>query len=476
MGNKLNTGDDASINESFEDYISRIYGNFKKSNFGPNDSGIASTLRHPITAVNKAGEWLNRRIQNASGVMTPEQLADNPNPLFGLSPEQQAAAALDVSGLAATGAMPFNRVGGAGTTGMFAGLNSATADKSKAWEAAKLLREGGSKEGAYAKTGWFQGPEQAWRYEINDAPARLRYPMEEISESELFRKAKLYNLGDILDHPELFKAYPELAETGFMKRKGLFDMGGLQGWRDPEANIIGVTPYANDPLGTILHEVQHYIQEKEKFGLGGNANTVLQSIPQNELERLVKNAINSAGDAANEAQYLINGINKYKDTPAVKALSDARSVSDSHWSNYWNTINSDPEASAKAHELYKQNLRKQNELRHDLSLELFGNKPFKLSSNERELLLKLENPDENLKHLTDKYTQLQQDITGLHTGDLGVLKKHADTHSLYERLAGETEARNVPIRQNMSDSERKVKPAWETQEYPYNEQIISRGK
>ena len=454
--------------------IEGLYDKVKKQNFKPGDSMIVSSIMHPVTALEKMKALLNQKVLNASGVLTDEQLADNPNPLFGPSPEQQAKAALDLSGYAGTGATPFNRVGGAGTTGMFAGLNSATADKSKALEAAKLLREGASKEGAYAKTGWFQGPEQAWRYEIDDAPAKLRYPMEDIAESELFRKAKLYNLGDILDHPELYKAYPELAEVGFMKRKGLFDMGGLQGWRDSEANVIGVTPYAEDPLGTLLHEAQHYIQEKEKFGLGGNSDTVMRSVPQHEVEELFKTAIKSVGDKANEAQYLINGITKYKDTPAAKALADAKALSDSHWRTYWDTKESAPEAAANAYKLYEQNLRKENELRHDLSQELFGGKPFKLSSDERELLLQLERPEENLKNLSDKYARLQQDITGLHTGDLDVLKKHTDTYSLYKRLAGETEARNVPIRQNMSDSERRVKPAWETQEYPYSEQIISR--
>lgn len=469
--------DEKSITrETLADYIDRMYGaadKLRSQNFVPNDSVIASTLNHPIEGVKRGLNWFRKNVNTAAGIADPY---DNPNTFSGYTPGQQSEAALNLAGLVGTSAIPLNRAGGPGTAGMFAGLNSAAADKNKAYEAAKMLRSGANKENVLEKTGWFQGPEQAWRYEINDAPAKLRYPMADIAESELFKPAKLYNLGDILDHPELFKAYPELAETGFLKRVGFMDMGGLQGWRDPKANQIGITPYAEDPLGTILHEVQHYIQEKEGFGLGGNANSVLQSVPKQEIETLTAKALDTVGSKANEAEYLINGIQQYKNHPIVQDLAAVRTADKHYWDTYWKNKESDPEKSAEAYKLYKENLVKLNDLKDTISQSLFDTKSFNLDRKKRELIEQLGDPEKNLKDLTAKYTKLQQDMTGLQTGDLDVLKKYTNTHSLYKRLAGETEARNVPARQNMSDIERKSKPAWETQEYPYNEQIISRDK
>lgn len=462
--------------ETLADYLDRLYGaadKLRSQNFAPNDSVIASTINHPIEGVKRGLDWAKKNINTTAGLV---DLYDNPNPLLGYTPEQQSEAALNLAGLVGTSAMPLNRAGGPGTAGMFAGLNSAAADKNKAYEAAKMLRSGATKENVLENTGWFQGPEQAWRYEINDAPAKLRYPMQDIAESGLFTKPKLYNLGDILDHPELFKAYPELAETGFLKRAGMFDMGGLQGWRNPKENEIGVTPYAQDPLGTILHEVQHYIQEKEGFGLGGNADTVMQALSKQELEAVAAKALGTVRSKADEAEYLINGIQQYKDHPIVRDLSAAKAADNHYWKTYLENKESDPKKSAEAYKLYKENLEKLYDIKTALSQSLFNVKKYDLGRKESELLDHLSRPEENLKDLATKYTKLQQDMTGIQTGDLDALKRHTDTHDLYKRLAGETEARNVPTRQSMSDVERRNKPAWETQEYPYSEQIISRDK
>ena len=45
-------------------------------------------------------------------------------------------------------------------------------------------------------------------------------------------------------------------------------------------------------------------------------------------------------------------------------------------------------------------------------------------------------------------------------------------HGLYQRLAGETEARNVQTRMNMSADERRATPPWDTQDIPDIDQIV----
>ena len=162
-------------------------------------------------------------------------------------PEQVVASAgLDLAGLANTGAMPFMPATGKGTLGIFAGLKSNTADLG-AHETAKAMEAAGkAPEEILKATGWQKNPDEGWRYEISDQNARMKIPMSEILESPLFGSPKgNYVLGDVLHHPELYKAYPDVANVPFINRRGFMDFGGLQGWRGE--NQIGLTPYVENP-------------------------------------------------------------------------------------------------------------------------------------------------------------------------------------------------------------------------------------
>ena len=95
------------------------------------------------------------------------------------------------------------------------------------------------------------------RMEIDDKAAKLLY-------SDINRA----QLGHVLNHPELYKEYPELRQIRTTVRvdplgdvhKGSFSSEGIyaQGADDYELKK------------TLLHEIQHAIQEKEGFARGGN--------------------------------------------------------------------------------------------------------------------------------------------------------------------------------------------------------------
>lgn len=74
------------------------------------------------------------------------------------------------------------------------------------------------------------------------------------------------NLGDVIDHPELFKAIPGLAETP------VANMTGRGGSFNTESKVIKIGEYPDEKslLSTILHETQHAIQDK--FGFTGGSN------------------------------------------------------------------------------------------------------------------------------------------------------------------------------------------------------------
>jgi hypothetical protein len=73
-----------------------------------------------------------------------------------------------------------------------------------------------------------------------------------------------YRLSDVLDHPDLFKQYPEIGETPVLHTK--MD-NGMEGAYSPKTKII----YLNSDmpregkLSTLLHETQHAIQDHEGY-------------------------------------------------------------------------------------------------------------------------------------------------------------------------------------------------------------------
>lgn len=82
-------------------------------------------------------------------------------------------------------------------------------------------------------------------------------------------------LEDVLNHPELYAAYPEIAKYP-VSRGTIFD---AKGWYDPnkkEIGILGDWKYIPDKeyVSTLLHEATHAIQDLEKWQGGGSTRTI----------------------------------------------------------------------------------------------------------------------------------------------------------------------------------------------------------
>lgn len=113
----------------------------------------------------------------------------------------------------------------------------------------------------------------AVRFEILDVNAKIRTnSMKKISglssggpDIHLFSG----KLADFLDHPELYKAYPEIAKMDVMFR--LEPGTRIKGHFDSMNNFIKMTAGDAESLRQgILHEVQHKIQKTENFAKGGD--------------------------------------------------------------------------------------------------------------------------------------------------------------------------------------------------------------
>lgn len=154
------------------------------------------------------------------------------------------------------------------TLGVFGGKLANTASTSKRIEA-NLQEPFKTPEAVHGDTGWFRGQDKKWRFEIDDRPAVLK-PAQNPQ-----------TVGDVLDHPELYKAYPELKDMqlnvlskdqpyfGSMERlsDGSYRLNIRKDFLEGKKGTRESGEPA-DAKGIILHELQHYVQEKEGFASG----------------------------------------------------------------------------------------------------------------------------------------------------------------------------------------------------------------
>lgn len=107
-------------------------------------------------------------------------------------------------------------------------------------------------------TGLERGAEGMWRKEISDAGSKLIKGDEGV-----------HKLSEILDHPALYEMYPEAKDIGVSINTGL-RKGGTEGQYSPVHKSISIAANLNDEEKKValIHELQHWIQDKEGFSLG----------------------------------------------------------------------------------------------------------------------------------------------------------------------------------------------------------------
>lgn len=145
----------------------------------------------------------------------------------------------------------------------FAGESAQGADQRALGTARERIESGESPETVRQETGWFQGADERWRFEISDDGAAF-LPFVDGSAGELWTKS----LDEVIDHPRLFAAYPSLRDIDVLSADG---MGRKRGQYSAGRNeiLINSRMDAMDQLSTLLHEVQHGIQHAEGFATGG---------------------------------------------------------------------------------------------------------------------------------------------------------------------------------------------------------------
>ena len=158
----------------------------------------------------------------------------------------------------------------------FAGVRAETADHGALAQAQARVAHGESAEHVRQETGWHQGTDGQWRFEIADDRAKIRkngVRKKNPTFNDVYRKTR-FEMGsnfleDFLEHKTLYAAYPRLRRA-FV---ALETDPGLAGSYEAETNTIRLNGELSldEALTTLLHEIQHVIQEQENFARGGHA-------------------------------------------------------------------------------------------------------------------------------------------------------------------------------------------------------------
>jgi len=238
-------------------------------------------------------------------------------------------------------------------------LSDITGQEPTYTEAIRQMRSGVQIPKIYDNTGWFYvSTDKSWRKQIDDSKSKIcengvimdsssndnkyyltKNGIEVLSESlfqEVYLKNdytsvmdKLPNLSDVLIHPTLYKEYPFLAYMKCLYGVQSAHSHEYMHFCSDKDNLIVSFCNPNDfhKHTVLLHEVQHAIQHKENWGLGGN--TFLSSIGMESTESLrifvssmniVKNVFQNISEITLQpiAEFFKMGVNPDKSTLAVK--------------------------------------------------------------------------------------------------------------------------------------------------------------
>jgi hypothetical protein len=152
------------------------------------------------------------------------------------------------------------------------------------------------------------------RAEISDAGAKVNW--QDVGGKQMIRQGT--PLSDAISHPELFENYPNLSKIKVFSAPINRSNTGDGYYRN--TGEIGISPRsAKEGKQTLLHEIQHIIQGKERWAMGGNPNDPITSDMRSKLTREAFNKLRPT-DKKNGLPVL----DTWKDAKAYANSADAQ--------------------------------------------------------------------------------------------------------------------------------------------------------
>lgn len=220
-----------------------------------------------VPATIKGVDWFGRVARGEESIDDPET---------GHVKEDAVAKSFDLAGLAMTGSMPFSVPAGAMRS--FGGRAAKTANLDALARAETLSGQGADRRAIWDQTGWFQGADKHWRFEIPDDFTLMKGTgtASELVDKRAKALGKLpsdVSVSDVMRHPALFEAYPDVAELGFsgsnqLRARGEFIGRDLVDYDGRDRIVLNNRLSDKDLHGTSLHEMAHKVQLTEGFATG----------------------------------------------------------------------------------------------------------------------------------------------------------------------------------------------------------------
>lgn len=206
--------------------------------------------------------------------------------------------------------------------------------------ARKMEEEKKDAQAIKVATGWERGADGKWRYEMPDVKIKDTIDVGGGHIVKRYEDDMLWNggkLSDVIDAPELFKAYPQLKDVRIDTDAIMNDMPS-NGEYNSKTNTITIHADELKYMNSILnHEIQHAIQGFEGFAKGGSPRLVRGEIKKklNEVTKQIRQLRaegkeDEAKALAEKNRGLYNAYQKNDDYNSYKSLAgevEARNVS-----------------------------------------------------------------------------------------------------------------------------------------------------
>ena len=362
--------------------------------------------------------------------------------------------------------------------------------------ARKMEEDGRSNEEIRLATGWFRNPyDNILRYEVSDENAKLTQAFSDLEESKFAKEQKNITLDQALDHPELFKAYPELKDIKVIKQAGFFDWNQrLQGSFNPATNTVNITPYNKNPESTLIHEIQHWIQEKEGFASGGNEDIAIKLATPKQIEKiLLKTIDDKRGELKKVSERMQSFEKKIRDYISADIIStryrneveELKALKTDQDKLYY-VWKSDPTSSEveKRKDSWADALmehdKKQTQLidkiKNDLKIDRRASFSLVYDAAKQDPST-YSYINERLAEAKLESTKIKKEISDIQSGNADSVTKAIKDNKfeLYESISGEIEARNTEARLRYPESQRSLEKPYISENISPDDSIVTYG-
>jgi len=205
----------------------------------------------------------------------------------------------DTTGMMAVGSLGFKVPKDALRT--FGGKGAKNLDVGAFAQARELMKDGAQRinpnnpeqfydlnKKVWWETGWYIDPnDNQWRFEIDDSKSEVTLGKLPLTEKELKESGGDFKLSEVFSHDELYKQYPHLKDITVrfyhpsIGKNSTEKKDSVAGYMNSQEGILAINTKNNTPRQmkkTILHEIQHSIQNYEGFTPGANSDYIDPSV------------------------------------------------------------------------------------------------------------------------------------------------------------------------------------------------------